>query len=79
MEWINVKDRMPKQGEVVLLYQTYPPDSIFHCRADPLPRNFYSVGGLRYDKKFISNKDQYSQIGLEHVSHWMPLPDKPID
>jgi hypothetical protein len=77
MQWISVKDRLPEIGEVVLLYQTYPKDTAFNCRADPLERNFTKIGGLRYDENFISYENQYSDHPLFHISHWMPLPEKP--
>jgi len=76
-EWVKCSDKMPKQGEVILFYQTYPRETMFNCRADPLPRNFYHVGGLRYDGNFIDNNDQYSIEGIEFVSHWMPLTAPP--
>lgn len=77
MGWISIKIELPKVGEICLLYQTYPPGTAFHCRADPLPRNFIYIGGLRYDGKFIADSDQYSKDGLLHISHWMPAPIKP--
>ena len=77
-KWISVKDQVPQQGIVCLLYQTYPPGSMFNCRADPLPRCFIKIGGIRYDGKFILYEDQYSYNGLNHVTHWMPLPTSPI-
>lgn len=77
MEWISVDDRMPEQGKCCLLYQTYPPGTMFNCRADPLNRNFFSVGGLNWKGKFISYEDQYAQDGLKYISHWMPLPPPP--
>lgn len=76
--WISVKDEMPPVGRVVLLHQTYPPNTAFNCRADPLIRNFNKVGGLRYDGKFISSEDQYLEEGLKYISHWMQLPNPPI-
>ncbi len=77
MKWISIDDEKPSLGKVCLLYQTYPPDTAFNCRADPLDRNFFHIGGLRYDGKFISYTDQYSTDGLKHITHWMPLPKCP--
>ncbi len=77
MKWISVKDRLPEIGMVCLLYITYPKDTMFNCLANPLNRDFHRVGGLRYDGKFISYEDHYSENGIEYVSHWMPLPELP--
>lgn len=79
MDWIRVEDQLPEKGVVCLLYITYPKGTSFNCRADPLPRNFIQIGGLRWDGKFISYDDQYSEVGLKYVTHWMPLPEKPKD
>jgi hypothetical protein len=78
-EWISVKENLPPIGKVCLLYQTYPKGTMFNLRADPLSRNFIIIGGLRYNGKFISYEDQYSEKGLEHITHWMPLPEAPKD
>jgi hypothetical protein len=77
MKWISVEEKLPEMGKVVILYQTYPKGTAFNCRADPLPRNFTHIGGLRYNGKFISYEDQYSDEGLKYITHWMPLPSPP--
>ena len=79
MEWISVKDKMPEQGIPCLLYQTWPPETMFNCRADPLKRTFIKLGGLNYQKKFVLYEDQYSGYILEYVTHWMPLPKPPLN
>ena len=79
MEWISVEDQLPEIGHVCILYQTYPKTTMFNCRANPLRRNFTIIGGLRYNGKFIAYHDQYNNNGLEHITHWMPLPDPPKD
>lgn len=76
MEWINVKERLPEKGVVVLLYQMWPKNTAFNCRADPLEINFTRLGGLRYDDLFIDCQNQYGEP-LKYISHWMPLPDTP--
>lgn len=78
-EWISIKDEMPRMGEPVLLIQTFPSKTMFNLRADPLGKCFYLVGGLRYDGKFVSFDNQYSEMGIGHISHWMPLPELPKD
>lgn len=77
--WISVKDRLPKEREVVLLYITWPPETMFNCRANPLERTFIFVGGLIFDGKFVRYDRQYNDEGVKHVSHWMPLPAPPKD
>lgn len=78
MEWISIKDKLPKEGEPVLLLQTYPQGTAFHCRADALRRSFVYVGGLRgEDKFFVSKHNQNCNNGLAYITHWMPLPKEP--
>ncbi len=79
MEWIRIEDKLPEKGIPCLLYISYPKETMFNCRADPMKRCFSVIGGLRWDNKFISYDDQYSEVGLKYISHWMPLPDKPKD
>lgn len=76
LSWIDVKDSLPEVGKVCLLYQTYPEGTMFNCRANPIERNFYFLGGLNYRKEFISNENQYGNP-VEYISHWMPLPNPP--
>lgn len=76
MEWIKIDDQLPSKGEVVLLYQKWPPETMFNCRADPLQRNFTHLGGLRYDGLFIDYQNQYGEP-LKYISHWAKLPEKP--
>jgi hypothetical protein len=77
MRWIKIEDELPPIGKVCLLYQTYPPETMFNLRADPLVRNFTLIGGLTWNGKFVSYHDQHSAEGLKYISHWMELPEKP--
>lgn len=77
MKWISVKDRLPEIGIPCLLYETYPEGAMFNLLARPLQKTFFRLGGMNWEKKFITyeNQDCY----LKYVSHWMPLPNKPND
>lgn len=77
MPWISLEVEMPKVGQSCLLYQTFPPETMFNCRADPLSRTFIQLGGLTWDGLYKSYYAQWGDKGLEHVTHWMPLPEKP--
>lgn len=79
MNWIKVEDELPEIGKTCLLLQTYPKETMFNCRADPLSRCFMRIGGLQYEGKFISYEDQHSNRNIKHVSHWMHLPEAPKD
>ncbi len=61
MKWISVKDRLPKKGVRVLLYDYdevvvgYLISSVYrHC-----------FKACQFDEQFF------------HVTHWMPLPNPP--
>ena len=75
--WISVLEGKPIVGRICLLYQTYPPRTLFNMRADFLPRCFLIIGGIRHDGSFISYNDQYSIEGLPHISHWQYAPEPP--
>lgn len=74
--WISVKDKLPEIGSVVLLYQHYPKETMFNCRADPLEMTFVRIGGLRYDNLFVDYQNMYGEP-LKYINYWMPLPQSP--
>ncbi len=74
-EWISIKDELPPMGIPCLLYKTYPEGTIFNCRADPLRKCAYVLGGLVWGGDFVSYEDQHTK--LKYISHWMPLPKPP--
>jgi len=77
MGWISINERLPKIGETVLFYQTWPEGTMFNCRAEPLKRTHIAMGGLRFGGEWVYYPYQLSNIIAKHVSHWMPLPDVP--
>ena len=70
MEWISVKDKLPKKGQIVLTYRP---------KAKQSGDNIYEI------QKFISKDyENISPQGIVHgfdlwchPTHWMPLPKKP--
>jgi|HubBroStandDraft_4_1064222.scaffolds.fasta_scaffold32474_4 hypothetical protein len=62
MDWINVKDKLPKMGEDVLVFNS---GIIFHAFWDRTS----SIQGDWYDLR--------NMWILENVTHWMPLPLPP--
>jgi hypothetical protein len=76
-EWISVEDGLPPEGNICLLYITYPKGTMFNCRADPLNRTNINMGARLYNGIFCSVEDQMSYKELKHVTHWMPLPNQP--
>ena len=66
MEWINIKDRMPKEKEWVIYYD---------------PQLTYSNGRIQYCIGFYMGDDwkYWESDGLESitVTHWQPLPEPP--
>lgn len=78
-DWISVKERLPPLGATVLLYQSWPKDTPFNCRADLLKtENSIWKGGLIYDGTFVEYHYQYKKFAtLKYVTHWMPLPMPP--
>lgn len=60
--WIGVKDRLPEDGQLVVIYD---------------PENQPTVWPSKYDKKngvFLSCEGWFEQ---EEITHWMPLPLPP--
>lgn len=65
MNWINVKDRLPENGQCVLviIYKENKYWEPFTCDYD---------GGFYDPMDDLSNEDW-----SDTVSHWMPLPEPP--
>lgn len=68
MSWISVKDRLPKPGELYLVWHISNEVEIFHYD--------YIYGG----KKLCFYRDDENGYPVEEddwVTHWMPLPEPP--
>lgn len=76
-EWIKCNERLPKVGMPVLYFQTWPEDTMFNCRADPLKSTHIGIGGLKFERTWVKYEHQYNDCLLKHVTHWMPLPEVP--
>ncbi len=61
-EWISVKDRLPKHGEICLVYSIYEQTDI---------RQFDSV------EMMWCGENLYNDFRMSQVTHWMPLPQPP--
>jgi len=75
--WIKCSEHPPQKGAIYLLYQTFPEGTVLYLRANPLKKTKIHIGGLRYDGKFVSIYDQFSEEGIKHITHYMPLPEPP--
>lgn len=65
MEWISVKDELPQKGIRVLIT-----DREIVCEAN---RN--NITGLWQGWQLLSNE----YLDYENISHWMPLPNPPVE
>ncbi len=89
MDWIDVKQQLPQDGQSVL---AFVPDNFVPIPGNPSQtehkpikiltfiKNFY--GGERARHKNSQSDDFWSGEGLsnhffQEVSHWMPLPEQP--
>ena len=70
VEWISVKDRLPKIGTIVLM-------SLQHQKQDVYSA-FRAKGGW-YVFRIGEESKQFIPNGIENVyiTHWMPLPNPP--
>jgi hypothetical protein len=67
VEWISVKDKLPSEGEDVLVWDgNYGLDNLSASYEIAAYRSF------KNESHFISGP--YS---LQNISHWMPLPSPP--
>jgi hypothetical protein len=73
MEWISVKDRLPEDGETVIVS-----DNVFGKDFSSVA--WCAIGGIN----FMDNDEgvYWADVGTNEVfgadvTHWMPLPDPP--
>ena len=65
MEWIDIREQFPPDGEMIL---------VFIVR---LSSAFIEISAVSHDsKKFLNHKGLALQ-DIMHITHWMPLPDWP--
>ena len=63
-KWISVKERLPRDGETVLVFD----------QIEQISTMTYCIDGM-YGKSW---EDDYEQaINLDWITHWMPLPEVP--
>lgn len=67
MNWISVNDKLPEEGQCVLIYQNNPWEKD------------YNILVLKYEYGAFRDVDyEDKEYGIyELVTHWMPLPKKP--
>lgn len=66
MNWISVKERLPKVNKDVLLFSPFYLDYK------------YFIGKLLKDGAFVCEEAERDIFfGKEKVTHWMPLPEPP--
>ena len=92
MECISVKDRLPENGEYVLVYSDNPGTGEPKPIAIAYKSNFHDKKGLEFNFpiwEFLNEYHDEFQVGSgawgdmewaaysECVTHWMPLPEAP--
>jgi hypothetical protein len=65
-EWISVQERLPEEGEDVLIYTGFA--GVDHAWRDG--PDFVLYRSDSYNEALVFN---------EQVTHWMPLPEPPKD
>ncbi len=66
MEWISVADRLPKKGNLVLVWN--------NGMREPRIR-MYGIDNDWYDERRRSTMNIHP--AKEYITHWMPLPEPP--
>ena len=74
MEWISVKDKLPKMGQDVIVAIEDPTEP--DCAKTVMPLVFCVEGhGYGFHCFTVGGVIDYS----EGITHWMPLPDPPSE
>ena len=73
-EWISVNDRLPDNGQEVLISYVFP------LQNSLISKHFYSASIYHIDDgNGLVNRPHFENEGFHgmRVTHWMPLPEKP--
>lgn len=68
MEWISVKDDLPKSNDIKVLVTYWINNAAYVCEA-----RFY-----KYHRTGGYGWETVDGMRLYYVSHWMPLPNPPV-
>lgn len=72
MEWISVKDRLPENGEPVLIKELFEEEIQIASYVE-------DFGWTEQTVNHICNGNAYCEFTVFNVTHWMPLPQSPKD
>lgn len=82
MEWISVKDRLPKKdGKYLCVYEGFIV-GCKHIEVLSYSKNLYKVdeydfASFKGERGFYSYNSEWGYINKNDVTHWMPLPELP--
>lgn len=69
-EWLSVKDRLPENQQICTLYSDGTHLTFF---------KFHEKGHSGNDFHYFSDMNNKGPIGVDEITHWMPLPQPPKD
>lgn len=79
MQWINVKDKLPKDGQRVIVYKDYGDDS-FIATADYNKNGWGGENDNSISEKFLLDLTTANfYLDDAPITYWMPLPKPPED
>jgi hypothetical protein len=81
-EWISVKDRLPEKDGMYLTTSKYPNNENMYINCtkfcvDGSLVDEFDLGGKQ--NIFYDFDEDVNYYALEYITHWMPLPEPPMD
>ena len=77
MNWINIKKKKPPLDTPVLVYQLYPYGTQMKiAEYITVPSKKRPLFGVYIERE--KDGTVYGGFPLDHVTHWMPLPNPPV-
>lgn len=77
MEWISVNDRLPDDGQEVLIYTNG--DVVQAYLSDDYWKGSYNVTSNMNDGYVSDRRISKRGTNFDFVTHWMPLPEPPTN
>lgn len=76
MEWISVKDRLPKKDGTYLVYTTHDYIDIAKYATNLLKVDKYDFAGEKRSGWFDYD-GEWGFYEMDNITHWMSLPESP--
>lgn len=83
MNWISIKDRLPPEGQHVLVFFSRGDNSAigitYQYNNEWTGKSVFGEKGYSIDCSYTDGRFDAMGMNCKYITHWMPLPEPPKD